>query len=286
MRDRRGFTLIEIAIVMVLIGLLAGGGAYVMGMLTQRKARTETTDYLNQAREALLSHAINQGALPQASANTDGTVSDGDGQADGYFPYLDLKMRPTDFYKRTLRYAVNSNLTTDLRTTCSALKAGLSGAPQVVDADGSSSAFSVAAVLVSAGPRDADGDGNVFDRITSGSYVGDNTDGTPNYLRYPPGDHFDDLVVYIGENELYARLCEYLVLGVNNNSASTIYVYDQSAGSDLGSIAAGGLPASYEVLSGTRIEIRNAPGGGGSIVTSTPPTPIIVAGTGRSIDVP
>jgi prepilin-type N-terminal cleavage/methylation domain-containing protein len=37
-----GFTLIEIAIVMVIIGLLAGGGVSLMGMLSERKARNET----------------------------------------------------------------------------------------------------------------------------------------------------------------------------------------------------------------------------------------------------
>ena len=64
--------------------------------------------------------------------------------------------------------------------SCGALRAGLSGSPRVVDSDGSSSAFSVAAVLISAGPGDADGDGDVFDDISSGGFNGDNRDGTPN----------------------------------------------------------------------------------------------------------
>ncbi len=157
-----GFTLIEMAIVMVVIGLLAGGGTFVMGMLTERKARNESIDYLHQAKEALISHADTQGFLPSADTDQDGT---GDGATAGGFPYLDLKVRPTDLYKRVLRYELNPNLSTDLQTTCSALKTGLSGAPDVVDGDGSSTAFSVAAVLVSSGPMDADGDGNILDRI-------------------------------------------------------------------------------------------------------------------------
>jgi len=282
-----GFTLIEMAIVMVVIGLLAGGGTFVMGMLTERKARNESIDYLHQAKEALLSYASTQGTLPQASANTDGTVSDGDGQADGFFPYLDLKVKPTDFYKRVLKYEINPNLDTDLATTCNALKGGLVGDPDVVDGDGSVSAFPVAAVLVSSGPMDSDGDGDIFDVVTSavGLHEGDNTDGDPNYLRYPPNANFDDLTVYIGEHELYSELCEYLTLAVNNSSASTVYVYNHTAGSNLGTLIAGNS-GSYQVLSGTQTSVRDANNGGGSPVASTPDTPIFVAGRGYTIDVP
>ena len=284
---RHGFTLIEIAIVMIIIGVLAGGGAFVMGMLTQRKARNESIDYLEQAKEAVLSYASTQGTLPQASANTDGTVTDGDGQADGFFPYFDLKVRPTDLYKRVLKYEINPQLDTDLTTTCNALKGGLSGDPDVVDGDGSVSAFSVAAVLVSSGPMDADEDGDVFDVITSavGLHEGDNTDGDPNYLRYPPNDDFDDLVVYIGEHELYSMVCEYLSLAVINSSASTVYVYNHTASSNLGTLNAGDSD-SYEILSGTQVSVRDANNSGGAPVSSTPDTPIFVAGRGYTIDVP
>ena len=82
----------------------------------------------------------------------------------------------------------------------------------MVDADGASTSFSIAAIIISAGPMDADSDGNVFDAITSGPYQGDNTDGNPNYIRHPPTDTFDDLVSYIGGNELYGEICEYLDL--------------------------------------------------------------------------
>lgn len=282
MLSRGGFTLIEIAIVMIIIGILAGGGAFVMGMLTERKARTESVDYLHQAREAVLSYAAGQGRLPQASADTDGTVTDGDGQPEGFFPYLDLKLKPTDFYKRVLRYEINPSLDTDLATTCSALKAGLSGDPDVVDADGSSSAFPVAAVLVSAGPRDADGNGNTFDDVTSGTHQGDNGDGAPNYIRYPPSDTFDDLVVYIGEHELYSELCEYLILAVNNMSGATVYVCNETQGTQLARLNNGDV-GSYDVLSGTEVAIRSS-SCGGALAKSSPPTPIRLAGQGRSID--
>jgi len=203
--NKHGFTLIEIAIVMVIIGLLAGGGVSIMGMLTQRKARNETIDYLKETKEALLTYVTINGKLPWA--DTDGDGNQNNNATSGTLPYLDLMVRPSDPYKRVLRYGINSNLGTDKPTTCSALKIGLSSGPRVVDGDGAATSFYIAAILISSGPMDLDSDGDVFDAITSGSYQGDNTDGTPNYIRHTPIDTFDDLVVYIGGNELYGNLC-------------------------------------------------------------------------------
>ncbi len=282
--NKHGFTLIEIAIVMVIIGLLAGGGVSLMGMLTQRKARNETIDYLKETKEALISYASINGKLPWA--DTDGDGSQNNNATSGTLPYLDLKVRPSDPYKRVFRYEINSNLGTDSPTTCNALKTGLSSGPRVVDGDGAASSFYIAAILISSGPMDLDSDGNVFDAITSGSHQGDNTDGTPNYIRHTPIDTFDDLVVYIGGNELYGNLCEYLTLAVNNGIGEpTAYVRDTNQGIDLGNISGGGS-ALYEIISGTRVEIWSSAGGGGSIIPSDPPTPISLAGNGFTITIP
>lgn len=280
--NRAGFTLIEIAIVMVIIGLLAGGGVSIMGMLTKRKARNESIDYLKQAKQAVVSYASIHGKLPWA--DTDGDGIGNNNATSGTLPYLDLEVRPTDPYRRALRYELNNNLGTDRPTSCNTLKTGFSSGPRVIDADGTATPFYVAAILVSSGPMDLDSDGDVFDAITSGPHQGDNTDGAPNYLRHPPNNTFDDLVVYIGGNELYGNLCEYLSLAVNNNTSPSInvYVHNQTQGTDLGSISSGGS-ALYEIISGTRIEIRRSSGGGGTIVTSTPPTPITLAGNGCTI---
>ena len=282
--NKHGFTLIEIAIVMVIIGLLAGGGVSIMGMLTQRKARNETIDYLKETKEALISYANINGKLPWA--DTDGDGNQNNNATSGTLPYLDLEVRPSDPYKRVLRYGINSNLGTDRPTTCNALKAGFSSGPRVVDGDGAATSFYIAAILISSGPMDLDSDGDVFDAITSGSHQGDNTDGTPNYIRHPPIDTFDDLVFYIGGNELYGNLCEYLTLAVNNGTGEpTAYVRDTNQGIDLGSIG-GGNSALYEIISGARIEIWSSAGGGGSIILSDPPTPIYLAGNGFTITIP
>jgi hypothetical protein len=139
--------------------------------------------------------------------------------------------------------------------------------------------------MTSAGPMDADGDGNVFDDLAAGTHQGDNTDGTPNYLRHPPVAGFDDLVVYVGVNELYGRLCEYLSLAVNNHSGSTVYVHDANQASDLGSLPTGSASV-YSVLSGSRIALCSSPGGCATPVASNPPTPIALAGRGVTLTLP
>ena len=282
-RNNWGFTLIEMAIVMVIIGILAGGGVSMIGILTKRKARIETIDYLKQAQAALISFADINGRLPWADTNGDGTENSG--AASGNLPYQSLRLSPTDPYKRTLRYEINANLGSNLSTSCTALKSGLTGGPAVVDADGAGGAFPIAAILVSAGTQDADSDGNVFDDITAGTHQGDNRDGNPNYIRHPSVDIFDDLVIYLGENELYGKICEFLALAVNNTSGGTVYLYNATQGADLGTLNDGNSGV-YEIMSSTQVQIRSASGGGGAIVASTPPNPVALSGQGFTINVP
>jgi prepilin-type N-terminal cleavage/methylation domain-containing protein len=281
--DNKGFTLIEIAIVMVIIGLLAGGGVSLMGMLSERKTRNETLEYLNEAKVSLVNFAQINGRLPWADSSGDGLEDSG--VSAGSLPFLTIRSGPADSQRRALRYALNSALGTSLSGTCSALRSGLTGSPLIVDSDGSSASFPVAAVLVSSGPKDADGDGNVFDDETTGTHLGDNRDGNPNYIRHSPDAGFDDLVVYLSEYVLYGEICGKPNLAVSNNTAGNIFIYDQTKGSDIG-IVPPGSAISYGIISGDRIVLRDAAGGGGSIVTSTPVTPLIVAGSGATVVAP
>lgn len=281
--NQHGFTLLEIAVVMIIIGILAGGGVSLMKVLTERKTRTATVEYLQQARQALISFTVNNGRLPWADSDGDGLENSG--AVSGSLPFLTLRIAPADAYKRILRYALNANLANNRFTGCSALRTGLAAAPMIVDADGSGTAFAVAAALISAGPMDADSNGNAFDALAAGAHQGNNVSGAPNFLRHPPVAAFDDLAVYISANELSAELCEYLALAVNNNGGSAVHLYDVNQGVDIGSIAssASGL---FDIASGSRVELRSSAAGGGSIVASTPPTPITLAGRGATLNLP
>ncbi len=283
-RNQQGFTLLEVAIVMIIIGVLTGGGITLMKILTERKARNATMTHLQQTRSALINFSVINGRLP--FADNDGDGIENSGATNGELPYLTLQMPPSDSYKRFLRYEVNANLVTDRAGTCNALRIGLSARPTVVDADGSGTDFEVAAVLSSAGPMDADGNGNAFDALAAGTHQGNNITGTPNYLRHPPVTNFDDLTTYIGGLELAGHACEYLDLAVNNNTGSPVYVYDVNQAIDLGSVS-GGNSDSYTVISGTQIVLRDSANGIGNVINpTTPQTPIILAGQGRTILIP
>ncbi len=281
--NQKGFTLIEIAIVMVIIGLLAGGGVSLMGALSERKIRNESFEYMEDAKNSLINYAKIHGRLPWADRDGDG--NEDTGRSAGTLPYLTLNFRPTDANKRVIRYAINSSTGTDRALSCSALRSGLSGAPLVVDSDGSPSPFPVAAIIISAGPKDADGDGNVFDDVTSGTYTGDNRDGNPNYLRFPPTEIFDDIVVYVSGYTLYGEICGEPAVTVNNRNSSNVYVYDRTEGSDIGMITPGNA-VTYRIVSGDQIEFWTSSGGAGSRFTSSPANPFIASGPGLAVDVP
>ena len=68
----------------------------------------------------------------------------------------------------------------------------------------------------------------------------------------------------------------------NNNSGATVFAYDINQSINIGSIPNGSSGA-YNIISGTRIELRDI---GGSNMASTPPTPIILAGQGATLNLP
>jgi prepilin-type N-terminal cleavage/methylation domain-containing protein len=206
-----GFTLIEIAIVMVVIGLLTGGGISIMRVMTERKVRNENSEYLQQAKEAILSFAEINGRLPWPDTDNNGTGTDNpcalNSTCTGFLPFADLNIAPNDAYQRAVKYEINNNpgsLGAVRGTTCGSLRAWpppLGRRPQLIDI-GAPAPFTVAAVLVSGGPMDADGAGGAFDATAGGN----NITGNPGYIRSTPTTAFDDVVVFIGGFELNSKM--------------------------------------------------------------------------------
>lgn len=66
--NQAGFTIIEMAMVMVIIGLIVGFGASLIGPLTIRAKRNESTETVNAGAEAIIGYATaHQGVLPDAT---------------------------------------------------------------------------------------------------------------------------------------------------------------------------------------------------------------------------
>jgi prepilin-type N-terminal cleavage/methylation domain-containing protein len=124
--SRQGaFTLIELAVVLLIIGLLLGSLMYTLSAQTDQRTREQTQRTLEQAREAVLGYAVANGRLPcPASATSLGVESDspaGSGDCtnyyDGFLPAVTLGFQPVDAqgfavdaWSNRIRYAVARNL--------------------------------------------------------------------------------------------------------------------------------------------------------------------------------
>ena len=65
--NKKGFTLIELAMVLVIIGLVAGIGITVLGILIKRAQVNATKEIVNADVEAILGYTFSSGKIPDAS---------------------------------------------------------------------------------------------------------------------------------------------------------------------------------------------------------------------------
>lgn len=206
LRNRSAFTLIEVAVVMVLVGLVAGGGVVMLRALVEQNQRNETAAYLSEVRQALLTYANVNGKLPYPDTAGNDGVADSDASIAGTLPYKTLGLRPKDAWSRNLKYQVHPDTVT--ASICTSLKNFLKqdAAGQAVrtgwslkvwDADATSAGnpIGVAFIVVSQGANAT---------LDNASYTKDgvpvscdNDTGNP-YLRQKPTSTFDDLVLYQG----------------------------------------------------------------------------------------
>jgi prepilin-type N-terminal cleavage/methylation domain-containing protein len=130
MKWQNGFTLAEMAIVLLIIGLLLGGLLTPLSVQTDIRRIGETQKELDQAREALIGFAAANGRLPcPAAPGTTGVESPVGGGVctnafNGFLPASTLGITPTDSqgyaidaWGQRIRYAVSNSNTSALTTT-------------------------------------------------------------------------------------------------------------------------------------------------------------------------
>ncbi len=87
LQRHRGFTLIEIAIVLVVIGLLLSGGLLAVGPVIQRAQITETQDKLDRIEDAIVLYVLQSDnqclPCPGDGALATGSGNDGLSEDDG-----------------------------------------------------------------------------------------------------------------------------------------------------------------------------------------------------------
>lgn len=111
MRDERGFTLVEMTLVLVIIGLLISSLIPPLSaQLDQRNAK-ETREQLAEIREALIGFAVVNGRLPRPAVSaSDGNENPADCSNDtdctGFIPWATLGVKKSDAWNKLFQYSV------------------------------------------------------------------------------------------------------------------------------------------------------------------------------------
>lgn len=231
--DTSGFTLIEMAIVLVIVGLLLGGILMPLSAQIDQRRISETQKTLDEINQALIGFAIANGRLPcPASAISAGIESPAGGGVctnpfNGFLPAATLGLPQTDglgytadawgLTQNRIRYAVTtangSAFTTanGMRTTTMAvLNPDLRVCASATGITGTTCGTAVSltnnaiAVIYSLG-RNAPTGGTGTDEAA-------NLDNNPVFVSHTPtaigapNGEFDDIVTWVSPNTLFNRM--------------------------------------------------------------------------------
>lgn len=207
-----GFSLLEMAIVLVVIGLLLGGALVPLSVQMEKRDRDSTRQQLADMRQALIGFALVNGRLPCPDTDGDGMmdIATTCTSSEGTYPWVDLGVGRLDAWGRPFTYRVTASFAdTNDGTDCAASPTeGLSfslcseGDITVLDADGGNFVATVIpAIMISHGKNwalsastdeaeNTDADAIVVDRVYSSNSTGS----------------FDDLVTWVAPNILKSNM--------------------------------------------------------------------------------
>jgi len=232
----KGFTLIEMAIVLLIVGLLLGGLMPTISGQIERQRTNETTKQINEIKEALIGYAISQGRLPCPASSTSSGAEDpaGGGNCanflDGFVPAATLGISGTDSagfaidsWGNRIRYAVTSwnnaspavnnvyTTTSGMKTaTISNLSPDLLVCSTATGTSGTScngnslTSNGVPAIIFSTGKNGASGGAGIDEAA--------NLDANQTFVSHTPAPssaangEFDDIVTWISPNVLTNRM--------------------------------------------------------------------------------
>jgi prepilin-type N-terminal cleavage/methylation domain-containing protein len=227
---KRGFTLIELAVVIAIVGLLLGSMMVPLARQVESRQISEAHRSLRNAREALIGFAIAHGRLPcPAAATSKGIESPAGGgdcsnDHDGFLPGATLGITPVDLegfvidpWGNRIRYAVTA-ANGSAFTTASGIAAQFLSASPSPDLHVCSTGIGIAggncapgtpitriaaAVVFSPGPNGSAG--------RTGPDESANQDNDRIFVSRPAGTagsggNFDDIVLWLSPHILYDRL--------------------------------------------------------------------------------
>ena len=228
-RDCRGFSLLELAVAMVVIMLLVGSLLVPLSSQVDNRRYGEAEKQLEEVREASIGFALANRYLPCPA------VSASDGREDrsgttctkrvGFVPWTALGVRPADLWDTFLRYSVapnfaDSGVNTRFSFASSADIQICAGTPPCGPSDPTPALTNadVPVILISHGKNGYGGTGatGLAARATPPGWTGDeqtNATATQVFVSRTRSDNpaaaggeFDDVVVWISRNQLFGRM--------------------------------------------------------------------------------
>lgn len=221
----RGFTLVEMAVVLVILGLLLGGMLVPIGAQIDQKNYSDTRKALEEAKEALIGFALVKGYLPcPAISFADGRENRSGGVCNtrsGFLPWAELGVRPVDSWGHLYRYSVtpafanaaspiiispltNRDVTIQTRNAAGGLEnlSNVDDIPAMIMSFGKNGSFATTkegVLLPNASATNLDESNNaVNERVFVARDVSTNTTAG--------GGEFDDIVVWISPNIYTSRM--------------------------------------------------------------------------------
>lgn len=223
----RGFTLVELAVVLLIVAVLLGGLLIPLSAQQDIRARQETEKRLNDVREALLGFAVAHRRLPRPAVSaTDGAEAGpcaSEAACTGFVPWATLGVEKTDAWGKLIRYSVSRDyangtitLTTVANRTVQTRDAAGTASYLAGQASCTTASQCVPAIAFSHG-RERWGTSDSGTAFADGSATNTDEDanntGPINYFsRLPspdttgPGGEFDDLVVWLPATVLFNRM--------------------------------------------------------------------------------
>ena len=242
-----GFTLIELAVVLVIVGILLGSTLSSLSSRIEYTRKNDTHIELEEIKQAMMAFAFVNGYLPCPDCSAAvgscaaATVADGESDYDagasrcsvnegvGNVPWVTLGLGRSDAWGSRYRYSVQNEYAD---STTSFTLGGVTGPPGsaiilepdfIADPTGAVSrtlANNIVAVLFSHGPNayGSTDENNVARAAIPAANIDEleNTDGDQFYYTRPEtamgstiaGGEFDDIVLWLSEFELKAKMVE------------------------------------------------------------------------------
>jgi prepilin-type N-terminal cleavage/methylation domain-containing protein len=226
MRAARGFSLVEMAVVLVIVGLMLGGLLTPLSVQLEQRHVNETQKGLEEAREALTGFALRNGYLPCPAVSAANGLEDrrgancGGGRRAGLLPWATLGVAKADSWGRIYHYSVSPSFsdsaspfglrtarditvaTRDARGNLVAATA-INDIPAVVLSHGKNGAGALAETGI---PVAVAVDGNVDERTNADNAGIAFVQRVPADSPAAPGGVYDDLLTWVSPNVLFNRM--------------------------------------------------------------------------------